>query len=101
MSALEDIAAERKRQIEAEGWTPEHDDTHRGGEMAQAAAAYAYFWTDAENGQPSADALWPTDWDIAWFKTTTARRNLVKAGALILAEIERLDRLNDSLPPQE
>ena len=39
--AIEDITAERKRQIEVEGWSSEHDDVHTGGEMALAAAAYA------------------------------------------------------------
>jgi hypothetical protein len=35
---------------------------------------------------------WPGGWDWSWFKPTTPRRDLVKAGALIVAEIERLDR---------
>lgn len=39
--AMNEIAAERKRQIEIEGWTAEHDDTHSRGEMARAATAYA------------------------------------------------------------
>ncbi|MFN3321313.1 MAG: hypothetical protein ACK43M_21435, partial [Allorhizobium sp.] len=34
--------------------------------------------------------LWP--WGIEWWKPTDRRRDLVKAGALIIAEIERLDR---------
>jgi hypothetical protein len=34
--------------------------------------------------------FWP--WEASWFKPSTARRDLIKAGALILAEIERLDR---------
>lgn len=38
--ALADIAAERVRQVEAEGWTPEHDDRHNNSELA-CAAAYA------------------------------------------------------------
>ncbi|HCF3475434.1 TPA: hypothetical protein ACHSVP_002604 [Pseudomonas aeruginosa] len=33
---------------------------------------------------------WP--WDEQWWKPSTARRDLVKACALALAEIERLDR---------
>lgn len=37
MTALEDIAAERRRQIEVEGWAPEHDDLHRDGVLARAA----------------------------------------------------------------
>jgi len=35
---------------------------------------------------------WPIKWMAAWFKPTDPRRDLVKAGALCIAEIERLDR---------
>lgn len=35
------IAAERERQITAENYAPEHDDQHRLGEIAMAAAVYA------------------------------------------------------------
>lgn len=88
--AAKDVLAERQRQISTEGWTPEHDDTHINGEMAQAAACYtlnAAGWkTEALRG------CWPMAWASAWFKPTDQRRDLVKAGALILAEIERLDR---------
>lgn len=91
--AAEDVLAERQRQRDVEGWTPEHDDTHTAGELAQAAAAYAFYCTEAENGQPTAVELWPTNWSEDWWKASDdSRRNLVKAGALILAEIERLDR---------
>lgn len=41
MTALEDVAAERRRQIGVEGWSEEHDDTHSNREMAIAAACYA------------------------------------------------------------
>lgn len=91
--AVRDVLAERQRQVEAEGWTAEHDDQHTGGELAQAAAAYAFYFTDADNTQPAAEVLWPLSWASAWWKPWDRRRNLVKAGALILAEIERLDRL--------
>lgn len=40
MSAIDEIAAERRRQIAVEGWTPEHDDGHADGEIAEAAACY-------------------------------------------------------------
>lgn len=90
-AALADIAAERRRQIEQEGWTPEHDDAHSDGQMATAAACYAI---SAHNviryKRITMPSWWP--WDSKWWKPGTTRRDLVKAGALIAAEIERLDR---------
>lgn len=83
--ASQDVLAERRRQIETEGWTPEHDDEHLPGELALAAASYVC----ADEGE-APPAIWPWDW--AWWKPESRRRNLVKAAALILAEIERLDR---------
>jgi hypothetical protein len=91
-AAAHDVLAERQRQISAEGWTPEHDDEHGGGEMARAAATYALY----DHGVPGATTLengvrlWPWDW--RWLKPKSARANLVRSGALIVAEIERLDR---------
>ena len=73
MTALEDIAAERKRQIEIEGWTSEHDDTHDHRDFCDAAAAY--FRAD-----PS---IWP--WDKRSWKPKDRRRDLIRAGALLLA----------------
>lgn len=96
--ALEDIATERQRQIDVEGWTTSHDDDHGNAQLARAAAAYAIH-TAAETYvdplsrlrvQNFAKEAWP--WADDWFKPGDARRNLVKAGALIAAEIERLDR---------
>lgn len=88
--ALRDIATERRRQIEAEGWTPEHDDEHKGGGMAFAAAAYA---AHAHAGPSISAPLWRwTGWANTWFKPKNPRADLVRAGALIVAEIERLDR---------
>ena len=88
-AALADIAAERRRQIEAEGWTPEHDDAYRQGHLADAAACYALCAHDT-GAKRSIPAWWP--WRNEWWKPSTTRRDLVKAGALIAAEIERLDR---------
>lgn len=90
-AAVIDVLAERIRQVEAEGWTAEHDDAHDKGEMATVAACYAL-----HAGGFSAEAvmeIWPKPWGRLWWKPNTPRRDLVKAGALILAEIERLDRL--------
>ena len=85
-SAMAAVLAERQRQIDVEGWTPEHDDEHDIGELAIAAACYV---TAAPEGF-SDIVQWP--WAAKWWKPGDPRRNLVKAGALILAEIERLDR---------
>ena len=88
--AADDVLAERRRQVEAEGWSPERDDEYTGEQLASAASCYALPnpYPDHERGVP---ADWP--WSMRWWKPTTRRRDLVKAGALILAEIERLDRL--------
>ncbi|HHK5369866.1 TPA: hypothetical protein ACQT21_001350 [Pseudomonas aeruginosa] len=98
-----DVQAERRRQITAEGWTPEHDDEHADGQMAQAAGCYALhaggIGTDWPDGRQNGAALfWP--WDKDSWKPTTPRRDLVKACALALAEIERLDRACISQSPQ-
>ncbi|MFU6321699.1 hypothetical protein ACM8AQ_09495 [Pseudomonas aeruginosa] len=91
--AWHDVQAERRRQIEAEGWTPEHDDAHSHGQMARAAACYALAGSSAPSDGTAAllvSLAWP--WDEQWWKPSTARRDMVKACALGLAEIERLDR---------
>jgi hypothetical protein len=85
------IAAERRRQIEVEGWTPKHDDEHASDELALAAVCYAM----PESGRLARYTMppwWP--WDASWWKPspTDRVRELVKAGALIAAEIERLQR---------
>ena len=87
--AAQDVLAERRRQVEAEGWTPEHDDEHDDGELAAAGATYALSAANCIVEQPF-HRTWP--WQNTWWKPTVPRRDLVKAGALILAEIERLDR---------
>lgn len=95
-SAARDVLAERQRQINVEGWTPEDDDRYENGDLANAAACYAVH--AAEEGAPTdaAPSAWP--WDAKWWKPSTPRRDLVKAGALILAEIERLDRAEGDTP---
>lgn len=100
--ALAAIAAERQRQISAEGYDASHDDEHHTGELARAASVYAIYAAlpaldrdfAARYGPQlyGTDRLWP--WDHADLKLTTRRAELIKAGALIVAEIERLDRLN-------
>lgn len=94
------IAAERARQISVEGWSLDHDDRHTRGQLADAAACYAAttraFAAEERAGRAyetytAYSDLWP--WACEWWKPTPDRvRQLVKAGALIAAEIERLQR---------
>ncbi|KUR80939.1 hypothetical protein [Novosphingobium sp. FSW06-99] len=97
---LAEIADERLRQIAIEGYDPHHDDTHHHGELARHAAVLALYAAlpdeqraDADSLGPvhySAEEIWP--WLPSEFKLAPRRRDLVKAAALLLAEIERLDR---------
>lgn len=90
------IQAERRRQIQQEGWTPEHDDEHNDFELTKAAICYL----QAVAGLPGAGSVddlpgeappgWP--WHPDWWKPSLMVRDLVKAGALIAAEIDRLQR---------
>lgn len=101
MDGVETIAAERKRQIEEEGWTAKHDDSHDRETMAMAAACYAtpeplYVKRSYQRGDAYVDP-WP--WDDRWDKRPGADcsskeriRALAKAGALIAAEIDRIQR---------
>lgn len=84
-AAARDVLAERRRQIEAEGMTTAGDDGYHAAELPRAAASYILNGANDE-----APAIWP--WAKAWWKPRDARTNYVRAGALILAEIERLDR---------
>lgn len=92
---LAEIGAERLRQIEAEGWTPEHDDEHTDGQLSLAAALYAIPYHHPAIQQADFIGLdmaleLADGWKLK--PEPDLRRRLVKAGALILAEIERLDR---------
>lgn len=93
MTGVDMIAAERNRQITQEGWTAEHDDGHKHGEMAVAADAYIFAaLANVTKVKVMKTILWPwkdEDWKPSH---TDPVRNLVKAGALIAAEIDRLQR---------
>lgn len=113
---IDEIELERIRQVQKEGWTEAHDDEHDSGEMAMAAACYAdprnlLVWQEAESfafsgndgGRGDRQLLkagyytaWP--WSDEWDKREKhdQRRRLIIAGALIVAEIERLDRAEAS-----
>jgi hypothetical protein len=105
------ILRERQRQVAAEGYDAKHDDRHRGGEIAQ--AAQVYFDCAVLPGHADGIVLapkrtpgvkWPWDWQ--WFKpwrkadgprVVDSERCLVKAGALLRAEQERLARIEEKV----
>jgi len=97
-TGIELITEERKRQIEKEGWTPEHDDLHDRGQLADAGAYYALteetidFVNDSW-GNDRCLHIWP--FNLNWLKRTPENRikELSKAGALIAAEIDRINRI--------
>ena len=94
-TGIELIAEERQRQIEVEGWTKEHDAQHKDCELVKAAICYAdpnvyYHQENRIIMFRIPNEFWPKHWDMSWFKPTDRIRDLVKAGALIAAEIDRL-----------
>lgn len=110
MTGVDRIARERRRQIEEEGWTPEHDDGHDDGSLAVAAALLAVDATDAKVEHPDFDVevmggptwmerlAWKHSYrnDVAADKPPSTIRRLEIAGALIAAEIDRLQRDRES-----
>ncbi len=118
MTGAELIAKERLRQIQQEGWTSEHDDAHEGGELAMAAVCYAAPEQVFKKSQRQGGSIyfldcwpdwWASEWDKREYDEDADRpldnqelpienriRNLVKAGALIAAEIDRLQRQQEA-----
>jgi len=107
MTPIEEIAAERRRQVEREGYDTAHDDAHTDGSIADAAASYAqtkpvleikveYEWPTRGEYRVAVEydvpMTWPSSWHARRWKPKDRRRDLIRAGALIVAEIERLDR---------
>jgi len=106
---IDEIASERARQITKEGYALDHDDEHDDGSLALAAACYAspvlLYREDVRANSRQYNDPWP--WAERFDKRPGhgnqvvankhakpgLRRNLlIKAAALIVAEIERLDR---------
>ncbi len=90
---IKEIITERNRQIFVEGFSPERDiQEYPRGQLALAAACYAAGPPELFRKGPVPELyipIWP--WSQIWWKPTTPQRNLVKAGALIVAELERLN----------
>ena len=112
------IAEERQRQIEKEGWDSSHDEQHTDESLALAAICYATpanklrmvtrsGQDDVSGGRGDCPVWgsvhylvpkgWPDSWHPVWWSPghnlePNRIRDLVKAGALIAAEIDRLVR---------
>jgi hypothetical protein len=97
--AVNDVLVERVRQLSEEGYDAAYDDEHTDGALALAAAAYIGGALKGGNKDGLPDGSEDDDADVLiamapWsIRYKAPRDSLVKAAALILAEIERLDRL--------
>ena len=96
-TGIELIAAERQRQVEQEGWTAEHDDEHTDGALIAAAAHLIEAHCDDFEGRTAdvwvQSSNWPeTPWIRELYEKHGGTRALEIAGALIAAEIDRLQR---------
>ncbi len=98
------IINERKRQIEVEEFSCCKDDKYINGELSQAAACYAIPPVERVILTHPLTSVrypkwWPKTWYVKWWKPAKnnsisgRKKELIKAGALILAELDRLDRL--------
>jgi len=102
------IAYERRRQMTIKGFDAEHDDSHEENELAHAVgsselclpvntesayAGYMEVWPNDWDDKGYME-VWPNDWDDKWKPEHKANRTrqLVIAGALIAAEIDRINR---------
>ena len=91
------ILRERRRQVESEGYDSSHDDRHVNGEIARGAATYAMpeEYRDYPDAIIAAPRTWPFSMD-SWKPSSNDRiKELIKAGAMLAAEIDRLKRLNN------
>jgi hypothetical protein len=99
--ALEEITAERNRQVKDLGWHEGTDDEqNRGSQLAKVAALYtlaAVYNTDSPLFSRIFHSVWPSSWLRDYWKPNlkSRRRRLVVAGALLLAELERLSRAGE------
>jgi energy-coupling factor transporter ATP-binding protein EcfA2 len=93
-----DIAMERHRQMTACGYGRVEDDDHKKGELAAMAAAYGLLSTGHDNPavqEKVREDFWP--WKGPMPTHHSRRELLVTAAALLVAEIERLDRATPTL----
>lgn len=93
MNGREQIEYERRRQTTDEGWSIEHDDEHVYGELYAAGLHYLVHGMSTLVGADARPAEPPWPFGPEWWKPQTPIRDLVRAGALFLAEVDRLTRI--------
>jgi hypothetical protein len=95
MTGSELIAEKVRTNREHKGYTAEHDDVHDEGELCAASVCYLdRAWLQIQQKSPRQESppyIWPFEQN-AWNPSDDPVRNLVHAGALIAAEIDRLKR---------
>jgi|UPI0008377439 hypothetical protein len=84
---LSEVAAERQRQIDVEGWSAAHDDRYAHPELVAAGLAYLNPKNQTRKRPPHG---WP--WDRVWWKPKGYRRNFIRGMALLVANIEQRRR---------
>lgn len=96
LKGINDVSEERLRQITEEGFNSERDDTYHPGTLGSAGASYALaavaqlLLGDSKEDVSKVPDFWP--WSDETWRPDDPRRNLVKAAALLIAEIDRMDR---------
>jgi hypothetical protein len=95
---LDDIKRKRQRQVVVHRWTRAHDDTHTEGELGRGAITFiqAAYMTELGLNREELPVFWPFDWVEGEGKPNIdqpRRELLVNAAALLVAELERLDRI--------
>jgi len=94
-NVLGEILIERCAQIEREGYSLQHDDQFVDGQLANAASCYACRAASRDWYRKEFETMPAGGWPFSYrkWKPKTRRQDLIRAAALIVAEIERLDRL--------
>lgn len=103
--AIDSFTRERARQVVNHGFKTVGDDAYVDSQLADAASCYALGADYDRAGKPS--ALWRWAFPLSWWKPSpdnepqNRKRDIEKAGALLIAEWERLDRLQEKRAEEE
>lgn len=103
--AIDDIAWERRRQVEQEGYHPRADDCYTSGQLPAAAQSYVLAFRARQSpgtalryegsDRPLPPKCWP--WSHHAWRPKDDRRDMVRAAALVAAEIDRVLRATNTV----